>query len=78
MLIFRTYLCHKDPFDVNVSLKILIIISCQIFDGQLTWWNLNCSNLKLIRKKKTMLKQPEVASFLAAKWKKRKSVFYVK
>ena len=36
MLIFRTDLCHKDPLDVDVSLKILIIISCQIFDGQLT------------------------------------------
>ena len=58
MLIFRTDLGHKDPFDVDVSLKILIITSCQIFNGQLTWWNLNCSNLKLIRKKKAVLKQP--------------------
>lgn len=37
MLIFRTDLCYKDPLDVDVSLKILTIISCQIFDGQLTW-----------------------------------------
>ena len=37
MLILRTDLCHKDPFDVDVSLKILIITSCQIFNGQLTW-----------------------------------------
>ena len=36
MLIFRNDLCHKDPLDVDVSLKILVIISCQIFDGQLT------------------------------------------